>query len=266
MTILYKVSKMIRDLFQILILDRFSSNRRRDSELASAFCRQLRFHSRSKIKPISWNKLLQLLNIDSIDLVQIPSPTTKFGNVGGGEYYPALAAITQCSQPKKIFEFGTYLGVSALTFAANSSSDCKIFTLDLPNESDVDINHELNSLDSNLVIQSRYRVGEAFVDSDYAERITQIFEDSMTFKPDAQLCDMDLVFVDGGHSTPLVSKDTENAFKMLSHKGIIVWDDYFHAYPDIVGFLDNLSNTLPLYSIPGTNLVIYSKLWDSSEK
>jgi hypothetical protein len=93
------------------------------------------------------------------------------------------------------------------------------------------------------------------------KHITQVRDDSMTYRAEKQVSNVDLVFVDGGHSLPLVTKDTENAFRILANNGTVLWDDYFHAYPDVVTYLDGLADELPLYTIPGTNFVIYSQRW-----
>ena len=85
----------------------------------------------------------------------------------------------------------------------------------------------------------------------------------MTFRAEEGLRDVDLVYVDGGHSLPVVTKDTENAFRVLAPDGTIVWDDYFHLYPDVVSFLDTLADQYPLHGIKGTNYVIYSRRWPS---
>jgi hypothetical protein len=43
-----------------------------------------------------------------------------------------LGLLARYSQAKTIFEIGTFRGRSALSFAANSSPDCIVYTLDLP--------------------------------------------------------------------------------------------------------------------------------------
>ena len=84
----------------------------------------------------------------------------------------------------------------------------------------------------------------------------------MSFRAEKIVSNVGLIFVDGGHSTPCITADTENAFRVLASDGTIVWDDYFHLYPDVVRFLDDLADRLPLHVIAGTNYVIYSKRWE----
>lgn len=252
---------LARDLAEVLVTDRLNPERNLGSKLAGAHCRTVRFHSRCKIRPLPWAELFQKINVSGVDQVAIPGPATKLGDVGAPDYYFALASVVKALQPKTIFEFGTYLGVSALTMAANTDPGCRIFTMDLPDSAITEDAHQLNATDEKHVVKSRSRVGEAFLQSPLKARITQIRDDSMTFRAEKMLAGADLVFVDGGHSTPLVTKDTENAFRILSPNGAILWDDYFHHYPDVVNFLDGLADRYPLHAIPGTNFVLYSRRW-----
>jgi predicted O-methyltransferase YrrM len=258
---LSEAAALFRDLAQVLVLDRFDDHRRQMSKEAGAYCRSLRFHSRSKIRPLPWPELLRKLGVSGVDQVSVPGPAINLGDVGGADYYFALASLVKALQPKTIFEFGTYLGVSALTMAANTSSNCRIYTMDLPDGAVPDSVPELNNTDQIHITKSRFRVGEAFLQSPFQNRIVQIRDDSMTFRAESCATNVDLVFVDGGHSLPLIVKDTENALRILSSDGSILWDDYFHHYPDVVTYLDELSDRYPLHAIPGTNFVIYSRRW-----
>lgn len=250
---------LFRDLGQVLFLDRLNSQRVQTSKNAGTHCRKIRFHSRSKIRSLPWADVFQRLGSPNVSQISIPGPSVKTEDVGDADYYAAIAALIQAIQPKSIFEFGTYLGVGTLAMAANSSPDCRIYTMDLPDSALAQAAHQLNATDTLHIEKSRSRVGEAFRETPYASRITQIRDDSLTFRAESTTSNVDFVFVDGGHSTPLVTKDTENAFRILSPTGVILWDDYFHAYPDVVTFLDKLADDYPLFSIPGTNLVLYCR-------
>jgi len=251
----------LRDVVQVLVADRFHPARKHDSQLASTACRSLRFHARSKIHPLPWAELFQKLAVNPVAQVTLPGPATDLGDVGSAECYQILATLARALQPKTIFEFGTYLGVSACTLAMNTPPECRIYTLDLPDPAIASTVAELNAIDQNHIVQSRFRVGEAFLRTPYKDRIVQLRADSLSFRPEACVTNVDLIFVDGGHSLPLVTRDTKNAFLMLSANGTILWDDYFHLYPDVVAFLDQLADQYPLYAIPGTNFVIYSRRW-----
>ena len=83
-----------------------------------------------------------------------------------------------------------------------------------------------------------------------------VWRKSVWRAPDS-LKGVDLCLIDGGHSTPVVKADTENALRVLAEGGTILWDDYFHLYPDVVGYLDSLVDRgHRLFAIRGTNVVI----------
>ena len=68
---------------------------------------------------------------------------------------------------------------------------------------------------------------------------------------------MDLVLVDGCHHYDFVLKDTQNALKMVSPDGVVVWDDYAGYAPGVVKTVNEFSKKLDLIHIKGTSLVIY---------
>jgi hypothetical protein len=252
----------IRDISQVLVLDRFNPRRKKIAQAASSACRSLRFHTRSHIQALPLSQIISRLSSAKIEEVRLPGPAADLGEVGSQTAYHALGAVARAVQPSAILEFGTYLGVSAFAMALNVPSSCRIYTLDLPDTAEPGSVPELNPLDQQHIRQSRRRVGEAFLETKYASQITQLREDSMTFRPEKHLQSVDLAYVDGGHSFPVIAKDTENALSVLSPTGVIVWDDYFHLYPDVVRFLNDLSRDHTLYVIAGTNYVIHCRTWN----
>jgi predicted O-methyltransferase YrrM len=249
----------LSDVMQVLVLDRFDPRRRRFSELASTSCRELRFHSRAKIPGLPLAKIIAMFTSQSFEQVSLPGPFTDLSDVGSMNVYHVLGSLVRSLEPKTILEFGTYLGVSTQTMALNAPKDCRIYTVDLPDESLPEAIPNLNSIDRQHIRKSRYRVGEAFLHSSTRSQIIQIRVDSTKFRDRTEIGEMDLVFVDGGHNSHIIKHDTENAFRVLSATGAIIWDDYFHLYPDVVQFLDELRTRFPLYGIAGTNLVIYCR-------
>ena len=244
---------------QVLALDRFDSRRRRFSEQASTSCRELRFHSRAKIRSLPLAQIIAMFPSQSFEHVNLPGPFTDLSDVGSMNVYHVLGSLVRSLEPRSILEFGTYLGVSTQTMALNAPKDCKIYTVDLPDEASPEAVPHLNSIDKQHIRKSRHRVGEAFLHSSTKNQIIQIRADSMQFRAETEIQGVDLVFVDGGHSLPVIKNDTENAFRVVSAAGTIIWDDYFHLYPDVVKFLDEMQNHFPLYGIAGTNLVIYCR-------
>jgi len=251
------------DIIRVLVLDRFSAERQRNALLATTACRSASFHARAKIRQMDLRDLLPRLSNVAVEHVLLPGPSTDLGDVGSQTGYHVLGSLVRALQPKAILEIGTYLGVSAYAMALNARPDCRIFTVDLPDSAAAEGVPELNEIDRRHIATSRRRVGEAFLHSPLVKQITQIREDSLTFRADQWMSNVDLVYVDGGHSLPVLTKDTENAFRVLSLTGTIVWDDYFHLYADVVSFLNKLADKYTLLGINGTNYVIYSRRWDS---
>ena len=250
-----------RDITQVVLLDRFNPERRHLAEAASTACRSLNFHSRCKIQGLPLAEILAELGCPEVPTVALAGPCTDFGDVGSQTGYHTLGALMQGLRPRRVLEFGTYLGVSAHAMALNAPPGCHIHTVDLPDQTEAESRQELDSLDQRHVATSRQRVGEAFLRSPTRERITQIRADSLTFHAESVMADVDLVYVDGGHSRPVIQADTENAFRVLAPEGVIVWDDYFHLYPDVVKFLDELAERHELHAIRGTNYVVFSRRW-----
>jgi len=249
------------DLFQVLVLNRLSPARRHGAIIASSFCRTVRVHSRSKIPELGWAALLQELGLSGNAPVMLPGPLTATENVGDANYYFALGALVRALQPRRVLEIGTYLGVGTCSIAMNAGPNCRIFTVDLPDGASATEAHALNSVDRDHVKRSRGRVGEAFLGSPYEAQIAQLRADSLSFRAEDHVSDVDLTFIDGGHSLPCITKDTENAIRVTAPDGLILWDDYFHLYPEVVAFLDKLHGNLQLCRIAGTNLVLHSRRW-----
>ena len=75
----------------------------------------------------------------------------------------SLAITMQELKPKLIFEIGTFVGRTTRLLARNSPSTCRILTLDLSPE------------------QVPHKIGEAFLSTEEAKRITQLHGDSLSF-------------------------------------------------------------------------------------
>jgi len=69
---------------------------------------------------------------------------------------------------------------------------------------------------------------------------------------------VDLVYIDRGHTYNVIKSDTENALKIIANHGIIVWDDYGLAHPDVKLFLDKLSFKKELFLDMRTGFVFFS--------
>ncbi len=177
-----------------------------------------------------------------------------------------LAALTKYFNPNTIFEIGTYSGFTTLHFAYNTADQAKIYTLDLPagpaaDEKDA---KEISkySYDDYLVARlSRSIIKERiYCGRPQQEKIVELFGNSMHFDFTPYHGKMDLIFIDGSHAYAYVKSDTENAFKMLSPGGVIIWHDYdYIIHRDVFKFLNSLSKEHKIYSVPNTRFAIYGK-------
>lgn len=161
---------------------------------------------------------------------------TRVDMVGTSGDHLYLAALARRLAPATIFEFGTYLGKSALVMARNSPS-AQIYTLDLP-DAESRKTAALEATDEYLF--ARWDRGSEFRDQPEAARIQMLQGDSATFDFSPYQGKMDLIFIDASHSYSYVKSDTEAALKMLSPEGSILWHDY-PSYPGIFLYINDLA-------------------------
>ena len=158
----------------------------------------------------------------------------------------ALAALIKKSNAKRIFEFGTYKGVSTTQLALNLPVDGMIFTLDLPEDHPVYLSYAKLASESGMKI---------LVPEDQAHKVTFLKADSAQFDTTPYRGTMDLVFVDGYHSYEYVKNDTEKALEMLRPGGVIAWHDCETGRPEVVRYLKTLS---PLPKLVASTFLAYS--------
>lgn len=175
-----------------------------------------------------------------------------------------LATLVKYLQPRQVFEIGTYNGFTTLHFAANTVHEAVIHTLDLPENFGLDEQTKKDltqySYDDMLVVElSRANIHQRlYQQTPYRNKIRELYGDSLKFDFSPYYCKMDLVFIDGSHAYPYVKSDTENALKMLSANGIILWHDYdYIIHRDVFKYLNKLVETYRIYSIPFTRFAIY---------
>lgn len=132
-----------------------------------------------------------------------------------------LATICKLLNPVNVFEFGTFTGGSTLAIAANTPSDTEIVTLDIPPE---ERRSHRTGVGSDIPFD--YVIGESYLGTRYESKISSIRCNATSFDPTPYLGKMDLVFIDADHTYSFASSDTQNAIKMLSPNGVILWHDY----------------------------------------
>jgi predicted O-methyltransferase YrrM len=154
-----------------------------------------------------------------------------------------VACIAKATSAKRVFEFGTHLGETAMEVAENCP-EATVVTLDLPEPFANDfqaarMGSAIEVTDSHLFSARR---GSAIA-GEAAARITQIRQDSATFDPERFSGQFDLIYVDASHSYSAVRSDSEKAFVMVKDDGLIIWDDY--CYPGVWRYLNDLARSRP---------------------
>jgi predicted O-methyltransferase YrrM len=150
--------------------------------------------------------------------------------------YLALSAVLLWYRPKRIFEIGTYLGVTS-DFFLRLLPDCEVVSIAY-------VGGLLNSLgksynNSNL---SKKQIGSC-VSPARRERFHQIYGDSHKLKADVfkdKFGIFDCIFIDGDHCADGVSRDTEFAKSLIADNGLICWHDANpkDKYRDVQLFLE----------------------------
>jgi len=185
--------------------------------------------------------------------------TTQFffgvpASVSLAEAY-ALVLLMKRVQARRVFEFGTYKGVSTTQLALNLESGGKIFTLDLPDEDQPQ--YEL-AIDKPIERTIAAEQGKgALIPEELRSVITFLRQDSARLDPAPYADSMDLVFVDGAHSADYVRNDSEKGWAMLRPGGVIVWHDCLPNHPDVVRYVRNCG--FGVQRIEGTSLAMATK-------
>lgn len=234
------------EAFYSLYFDVFRADPRGLAKNAREAVRSVYFetHGNRRIPIMDLREWLSTLSGNSnghCSQVTLPVGLLQTRGVGTISYFYALAAICSAMKPKRIVEFGTFLGAGTLTMVLNC--EAQILTVDLPDETIGDNVDTLNAVDRKLVADRQDRTGSLYKLHPLEHRITELRCDSRTVDLGKHASLVDLCLVDGGHSLQCIRADTENALRVLSPGGVILWDDYFWLYPEVVSFVEEFSET-----------------------
>ncbi|MCH9632910.1 MAG: hypothetical protein S4CHLAM6_12550 [Chlamydiae bacterium] len=135
--------------------------------------------------------------------------------------YLALAALLEFTQPKQIFEIGTYKGITS-DFFMQVLPHCRVISIAYINPRREFFKKKFNN--SEL---SSEEIG-SYVTKERKSRFTQLIGNSHDLVASKLIDDygqMDMIFIDGDHSVKGVQKDTELALEILKKNGTIGWHD-----------------------------------------
>jgi FkbM family methyltransferase len=137
---------------------------------------------------------------------------------------PILEYFYSQHSPRRHFEFGTWEGFGALLCA--SSCSAQIWTLNLP-DGERDECGTPRYGDGATVSDAGDRIGWRYRTAGLQERVHQLYGDSRDL--DTQQLGrgtFDSVLVDGGHTAPVVTSDTNKAIELLRPGGWLIWHDF----------------------------------------
>jgi hypothetical protein len=148
-----------------------------------------------------------------------------------------IASLVRVLKPRLCFEIGTSLGLVTTTIAANSPHSTEIHTLDL---------------------QDSERIGSFFRPRPEAHKIHQHFGPSQNFDFKPYRNSVDFFFVDGSHEFEDVCRDAENAFSVLSDRGVILWHDVSPYFPGVIKALESSAHSGEISRVYGTSCGFYA--------
>jgi hypothetical protein len=168
--------------------------------------------------------------------------------------FTCLVLLLKQAKATRVFEFGTYMGVSITQLVLNLPPESVVYTLDLPEDSAGTRYVIPNPHEAALAIQKHKG---SLVPSDLKQRITFLQQDSAAFDESPHAGRIDFVFVDGAHGYEYVKNDSEKGWRMLRSGGIMAWHDVRAAEPDVVRYL--LESSYHPTLILGTTLAFATK-------
>lgn len=147
--------------------------------------------------------------------------------------FTALLLLLKRANSKRVFEFGTFKGISITQLALNLPPESEVYTLDLPDES---LNTKFATDPEDAAIAVEAGKG-SLVPAELRPRIRFLKSDSAQFDEAPFAGKMDFVFVDGAHNFEYVGNDSEKGWRMLRPGGIMAWHDCRHQDPGVVRYL-----------------------------
>ena len=230
------------------------------------------FFYKSELDEIEITKLHNIFQLrDITENLKGPKPDTiiksfaiSSGNriVGMTSDYEAWIISTISKISKNIFEFGTCSGKTTYLMGLNSPNDAKIISLTLnPDDiKDLKQNTKDNKISYRNIINESIYQKFLFSGTSIENKIDVQFINSLNLDHSKYLNQMDLIFIDGGHTYSIVKNDSEKSFKMIKPKGIILWHDYVpgkKSAKDVVRYINEISKIKKIKKIKNTSLCFF---------
>jgi len=205
--------------------------------------------SEGRIRPLHLPQLFPGIEAERVEIGAI-DPDTKHPNQVDMLY---VCAIARHRRARRVFEFGTYLGRTTYHLALGEHVE-RVYTLDLDPAgaypSGLKIGRAVRA------VHERDLQGYFYRDTPVADRIVQLHGDSRTFDYRPYAGQMDLVFVDGGHTYEMVANDTKHALSVLKPGGVVIWHDFAPKGRDVATLAREFARERSLFWIEDTSLLV----------
>jgi predicted O-methyltransferase YrrM len=133
----------------------------------------------------------------------------------------SLCHLIAARRPRKVFEIGSFKGLTTLNIALNAPQ-AEIHTLDLPPDFDpAQTTFENN--DANIISARGFYY---YKGRSEAARIQQHYGDTATFDYKEIGGGVDFCLIDAAHSYEYVRNDTRKALPLMTADGLLLWHDY----------------------------------------
>ena len=173
-----------------------------------------------------------------------------------------LALVTKVLKPKAVFEFGTYKGRTTSMFILNVDHGASVTSLDLPQEAGLSEAQRREYIDTDAALVEHRHPAEFIYRLHLDTRCQLLACSSLDFDPSPYAGTIELGFIDGAHALPFVQNDTRKMATMMASRGLVFWHDYGGKgrFQPLAGYLEQLSQRIPIYRISGTSLA-----WTSAD-
>lgn len=169
-------------------------------------------------------RFLPIINVDDIISSEAEFRVFRPLNWGGSMTITEIGSLCQivaARRPRKIFEIGTYRGLTTLNLAMNAP-EAEVHTLDLPPGADPDATLFDHS-DRQIILT---RTGYFYEGRSEAARIQQHYGDTASFDYQEIGDGVDLCLIDAAHSYAYVRNDTAKTLPLLADDALLLWHDY----------------------------------------
>lgn len=226
--------------------------------------------SANDLKNISETNSQGLFNIKLRSILEIAEENKIDANYSGTLPPIGMGSITLVDQivllvliklikPKKVIEIGTFKGYTTKLFLENSTNDCRVFSIDLPDNKIIDLNATDLSLaekddqyNDNYLRLIQMKEGVVHLNKlskNHLNRLKLIKADSTSLNFVDQFNEANLIFIDGGHTNETILKDTLNSEKIIKN-GVIIWHDFnSNIHYQVTEFLKSKSKNTMIFHV-----------------